>query len=70
MMVLQNNTNAEIDVPGSYGEVYPTCHDSNRALNMKTEEVSDAEEEEPVPITFVEVKAEPEVSQIPLYVHC
>jgi hypothetical protein len=63
MMVLQNSANAEIDVLGSYGEVYPTCHDSNRALNVRAEEASDAgEEEQPVPITFVEVKAEPEVS--------
>jgi hypothetical protein len=63
MMVLQNNTNAEIDVPCLCGEVYPTCHDSNQALNLKAEEASDAEEEaQPMPVTFVEVKAEPEVS--------
>jgi hypothetical protein len=32
-------------------------------MNVKAEEVSDAEEEEdPVPITFPEIKAEPEVS--------
>ncbi|PNF26785.1 hypothetical protein B7P43_G17712 [Cryptotermes secundus] len=31
-------------------------------MNVKAEAVSDAEEEEAVPITFPELKAEPEVS--------
>jgi hypothetical protein len=63
MMVLQNYTNSENILVGPYGETYPACHDGNQAMNIKAEEVSDAEEEaDPVPITFPEVKAEPEVS--------
>jgi hypothetical protein len=42
---------------------YPTPHDANQAMNIKAEAVSDAEEEEgPLPMTFIEIKAEPEVS--------
>jgi hypothetical protein len=48
---------------GPYGETYPAYHDGSQAMNVKAEEVSDAEEEEdPVPITFPEIKAEPQVS--------
>ena len=62
-MVLQNCTNSENALVGPYGETYPTPHDANQAMNVKAEAVSDAEEEEdPVPITFPEMKAEPEVS--------
>jgi hypothetical protein len=62
MMDLQNCTSVEKDVLGPYGEAYPSSHDANQAMNIKAE-VSDAEEEEePVPITFVEIKTEPEVS--------
>jgi hypothetical protein len=51
-MVLQN-----------FGKTYPASHDANKAMNVKAEEVSDAEEEEdPMPITVLEMKAEPEVS--------
>jgi hypothetical protein len=40
------------------------------AMGVKVEEVSDVEEEEdPVPITFTKIKAEPEVSCMSLYVH-
>jgi hypothetical protein len=40
-------------------------------MNIKAEEVSDSEEEEgPMPITFQEIKAEPEVSSMSLYAHC
>jgi hypothetical protein len=40
-------------------------------MNMEAEEVSCAEEkQDPVPITFPEIKAEPEVSSVPLYGHC
>jgi hypothetical protein len=47
-----------------HGETYPAPHDANQAVNIK---VSDAEEEEdPVPITFPKIKAEPEVSCL----HC
>jgi hypothetical protein len=40
-------------------------------MSIKTEEVSDAgEEEEPVAITFPKIMAEPEVSCVSLYVQC
>jgi hypothetical protein len=48
---------------GPYGETYPTSHGANQAVKVKAEATSDAEEEDdPVPITFSEIKAEPEVS--------
>ncbi|XP_023717634.1 uncharacterized protein LOC111869964 isoform X2 [Cryptotermes secundus] len=56
-------TNSENALVGLYRETYPTPHDADQAMNVKAEAVSDAEEEEdPVPITFPEIKAEPEVS--------
>jgi hypothetical protein len=56
-LFLQNSTNSENVLVGAYGET------SDQAVNVKAEEVSDAEEEEvPVGITFLEIKAEPEVS--------
>jgi hypothetical protein len=58
-MVLQN-----------FGKTYPPFHDANKAMNVKAEEVSDAEEEEdPMPIKLLEMKAEPEVSCMSLYAH-
>jgi hypothetical protein len=48
---------------GPYGETYPPSHDAKQAMNIKVKEGSGAEEEDgPVPITFPEIKAEPEVS--------
>jgi hypothetical protein len=62
-MVLQNYTHSENILVGPHGETSPACHDGNQAMNIKAEEVSDAEEEaDLVPITFPEVKAVPEVS--------
>ena len=56
---------------GTHGETYPTPHEASQAMNIKAEEVSDAEEEaDPVRITFQEIKAEREVSFMLLYVHC
>jgi hypothetical protein len=56
---------------GPYGETYLACHDGNQAMNVKAEKVSDAEEEKnPVPKTIQEIKAEPEVSWMSVYVHC
>jgi hypothetical protein len=56
---LQNSTDSENILVGPYGET------SDQAMNVKAEEVSDAEEEEdPVPITFPEIKAELEVSSM------
>jgi hypothetical protein len=69
-IVLQSCTNSEKVLVGPYGEAYPACHDGNQTMNIKSEEVSDAEvEEDPLPITFQETKAEPEVSLMSLYVH-
>jgi hypothetical protein len=60
---LQDYTNSENVSVCPYGETYPAPHDANQAMNIKAEAVSDAEEEEdPVQITFPEIKAEPEVS--------
>jgi hypothetical protein len=39
-------------------------------MNIKAEEVSDADEEvDPVPITFPEIKAEPEVSFMSVFAY-
>jgi hypothetical protein len=62
MLTLQNSRDFEKCMPG---ETYPTAsHDASRAMNIKAEDVSDAEvgEEHPVPMTFVGVKSEHEVS--------
>ena len=70
-MPLQNCTNSEKVLVGPYGETYPASHDASQAMNIKAEAVSDAKEEvDPVRITFQEIKAEPEVSCMLLYVHC
>jgi hypothetical protein len=70
MMPLQNCTNSEKVIVGPYGETYTASHDADQTMNVKAEEVSDAEEEpDPVQITVQEVKAEPEVSCMFLYVH-
>jgi hypothetical protein len=71
MMVLQNYSNSENVVVGPYGETYRACYDGNQAMDVKAEQGSHAEEEVgPVPITFPEVKVEPEVRCMSLYVHC
>jgi hypothetical protein len=60
---LQNYTDAENVLVGPYGGTYPTSHDANQAMNVQVKEGSDVEEEDdPVPISFPEIKAEPEVS--------
>jgi hypothetical protein len=70
-MPLQNCTDSEKVLVGPYGETYPTSHDANQAMNIKAEEVSDSQEEaDPVQIPVQEVKSEPEVSCMFLYVHC
>ena len=69
-MPLQNCTNSEKVLVGPYGETYPASDDENQAMNIKSEEVSDSQEEvDPVRITFQEIKAEREVSYMFLYVH-
>ncbi|XP_033606309.1 gastrula zinc finger protein XlCGF49.1-like isoform X2 [Cryptotermes secundus] len=56
-----NYTHSKNILVGPYGEIYPACYDANQAMNIKAEEVSDTEEEvDPLPITFMEIKAEPE----------
>jgi hypothetical protein len=70
-MVLQNYTDLGNAVPGPCGETCTTSHDATQAMNIKAEEVSDAgEQEDPVQITVLKIKAEPEVSCMSLYVHC
>jgi hypothetical protein len=70
-MVLQNSTNSENVLVGPYGELYPASHDASQAMNIKTEEVSDAQEDaDPVQITVQEIKTEPEVGCVFLYAHC
>jgi hypothetical protein len=62
-MFLQNYTDSENDLLGLCGETYATSDDADQAMNVKAEEVSDHEgEEDPVPIPFLEIKAEPKVS--------
>jgi hypothetical protein len=63
MMVLQNSTYSENVLVGPCGEMYPASHDVNQTMNIKAEEVSDAQEEaDPLRIAIKEIKAEPEVS--------
>jgi hypothetical protein len=53
------------------GEPNPTSRVASQVISIKVEEVSDAEEEVgPVPISFPEIKTEPEVRCMSLYVHC
>jgi hypothetical protein len=53
-------------VSGSHGEACASSsHDGDQAVNIKVEEVSDVEDgEDPVPMTFVEIKVEHAVSCI------
>jgi hypothetical protein len=71
VMVLQSYTNSENVLAGPYGETYPACHDANQAMNIKAEEIIDAEEEEdPLPVTLQVIKAKTEVGSMSLYVQC
>jgi hypothetical protein len=65
MIFLQSPTIIKKELHGPFGETYPVFCDSDQAMSVKAEEGSDAEEEEggdPMPMTFLEIKAEPEVS--------
>jgi hypothetical protein len=65
MFVLQNCMDLEKHVSAPCSETYPTSsHDANQAMNIKVEEVSDieVEEEHPMPMSFIGIKAEHEVS--------
>jgi hypothetical protein len=71
MMVLQNCTDFWNAVPGPCAETCTTSHDATQAMNIKSEEVSDeGKEEDPVQITVLIMKVEPEVSSVSLYGHC
>jgi hypothetical protein len=62
-MVLQDCTNSENVLVGSYGETYPGSHDANQVVNIKAEKLSGAQEEvDPAQIAVQEIKIEPEVS--------
>jgi hypothetical protein len=71
LIFLQSHTIIKKELRGPFGETYPGFCDADQAINIKAEEVSDAEEEgDPMPTTFLEIKAEPEVSCMSLYVYC
>jgi hypothetical protein len=64
ILVLQNCMDLDKCAPGPCGETYPTAaNDATVTMNIKVEEVSDIEVEDecPVPMTFVGIKAEHEV---------
>ncbi|XP_023715287.1 uncharacterized protein LOC111868656 isoform X3 [Cryptotermes secundus] len=62
---IMNSTIIKKELRGPFGETYPAYCDADQARNIKAEIISDTEEEEeeeenPMPVTFIEVKAEPE----------
>jgi hypothetical protein len=62
MMVLQHCLDSQKDVPASHSEACASSSHSDQAVDIKVE-VSDAEDEEdPAPMTFMEIKFEHEVS--------
>lgn len=74
-MGLYSLTDKDMLVFQNFGDMNPTSPDANQAMNIKAEKVSDTEkeeedEEDPMPITFLEIKAEPEVSCMSLDVYC
>jgi hypothetical protein len=69
LLVLQNAADLEsIHVRGLCGEICPaSSRDAYQAVSIKTEVPSDAEvEEDPLAIPFSGIKAEPEVSCVPV----
>jgi hypothetical protein len=69
MMLLQNCLESQEDVQELHSEARPTSpsHNGNQSVNIKSEEFSDVEVgEDPVPITFVDIKAEYDVSGLSL----
>jgi hypothetical protein len=68
MMVSQNCTKSETILVDPYGETYTAFHNVAQALTIKAEEISDTEEEEDsVPKPVQEMKTEPEVSYMFMY---
>jgi hypothetical protein len=62
MIVLQNCTNSEKGVRDPCGETYSTSDDADEVKSIQAGVSSAEEDEEPVPIEFLEIKAEPTVS--------
>jgi hypothetical protein len=61
--ILQSYTDSENVSMGPHGETYPAPHEADHSMNIKAKEGSHVEvEEDPVPISFQDIKAEPEVS--------
>jgi hypothetical protein len=70
VIFLQNCKNTVMELRDPCDEPNPTSSDASQAINIKIEEISNAEEEVgPVPISFPKIKAEPEVRCMSLYVH-
>jgi hypothetical protein len=69
LFVLQNATDSD-KVQGPHSEICPeSSHNACYSISVKTEEVSDLEEEEDLaPVPFLGIKAEPEVSCVSVYV--
>jgi hypothetical protein len=61
LFILQNHTDLE-EPQGACSEICPALHDTSSDISIKAEVLSDTEEEYPTPITFMGIKAEPEVS--------
>jgi hypothetical protein len=62
MVVLQDSLDSQKDVPGSHSEACASAPLDVQAVNIKVEEASDVEDEDPGPMTFMEVKLEDQVS--------
>jgi hypothetical protein len=64
MVVLQNCIDLQKVIPDSYSETCLTSpHDGSQVINIKVEDVTDIQDEEdPLQVTFPEIKAEHEVS--------
>jgi hypothetical protein len=64
MVVLQNCSDIQKDLPGSHSEACESfSHIGAQAVNVKFEEFSDIDDrKDPVPMTVVGIKAEHEVS--------
>jgi hypothetical protein len=70
VIVLQKCTNSAMELRDTCGEPNSTSRVASQIINIKVEEVSDAEEEVGhVPISFPKIKTEPEVRCMSLYVH-
>jgi hypothetical protein len=60
-----------MEVQDPCDETNATSHDASQAINIKVEELSDAEEEAgPMPISYPKIEAKSEVRCMSLYVHC